>query len=72
MRSARSSSRTSSPAGGDEGNGISVAIDITPIANELVQQTGAALEDLKVNIAQEDAEAPVTVERVSIYKQTVG
>ena len=63
----------SSGADGEHGgNGISVAIDITEIANQLAPDSGTPVEQLEVRIEQEDAEAPVTVERVSIYKQPVG
>ena len=65
--------KSSAADGGHGGNGISVALDITEIAGKL-SRAGASFERLDVRIQQEDAgpnPEPVTVERVSIYKQAV-
>ncbi len=66
--------KSSAQDGEHGGNGINVAIDITEIANKLAEEAGAAVEELQVRIEQVEGEnpAPVTVERISIYKQPVG
>jgi tyrosinase len=65
--------KASAADGEHGGNGINVAVDITEIAGKLTG-AGASLDQLEVSIEQEDAgpnPAPVTVERISIYKQAV-
>ncbi len=54
------------------GSGISVAVDITDIARQLVGQNQRALEQLQVHLDQPGQggdKPPITVERVSIYTQ---
>jgi tyrosinase len=55
------------------GSGISVAVDIAGIARELAQQSGGALDQIEVHLDQppHDKQEPITVERVSIYKQPI-
>ena len=56
------------------GNGINVAVDITEIAGKLQEEAGASIDQLQVRIEQqaEGEVSPITVDRISIYKQPVG
>ena len=66
--------KASSPDRGHGGNGISVAVDVTDALKELGQAAGAPLESLEVRLEQPGAAEgakPITVERVSLYRQPV-
>jgi tyrosinase len=66
--------QSSAPDGDHGGNGINVAVDITDIARSLAQTAGTSLEQFQVQIEHDQHEEnpePVTVERISIYKQAV-
>ena len=58
--------------GDHAGNGLSFAIDITELAKSLAQRSGAALDQLDVQLRQPGSDEPITVERVSVYRQRVG
>ncbi len=64
--------KASSTEGAHAGNGLSVAIDITEIAKKLAVDLQTGLERLDVRIAQSSGVgSPITVERVSLYRQPV-
>ena len=63
--------RASAPDDGHGGNGINVALDITEMARALAQRSGAPLESLVVHLAQPEGAQPITVGKVSIYRQPV-
>jgi tyrosinase len=62
-----------SPDGVHGGNGISLALDITDVLKQLAQAGGGVPEQLQVHLEQpgDRQQPPITVERVSIYKQPV-
>jgi tyrosinase len=56
------------------GNGLNVAVDITDLARGLAQASEAELERLEVRVEQpgeDSANHPITVERISLYRQPV-
>jgi tyrosinase len=64
--------KASSTEGAHAGNGLSVAIDITNLIRNLAVDLQTALERLEVRIVQPGgAERPITVERISVYRQPV-
>lgn len=65
--------KASSPDRAHGGNGISIALDITDIAKQLAHGGGGVLEQLLVHLEQPGGgeRPPITVERVSVYKQPV-
>lgn len=65
--------KASAEDGPHGGEGVNVTIDITDIARKLAQEAGVALDQLQVAIEQPAREGlpPITVDRVSVYKQPV-
>lgn len=56
------------------GGGISMAVDVTDLLKKLGQDAGAPLEELEVRLEQPGgpSKKPITVERVSLYRQAAG
>jgi tyrosinase len=66
--------KASSEEGAHGGNGLNIAVDITELAARLAQTAPGALDRLEVHVEQpgEDSAAhPITVERISLYRQPV-
>ena len=64
--------KASAPDGSHGGNGISVAIDITDLANRLARDAEDVLARLDIRVEQPgEGSHPITVGRVSVYKQPV-
>jgi tyrosinase len=66
--------KASAPDGGHGGNGLNVAVDITDLARTLARASDTDLQRLEIRIEQPGdggASNPITVERVSIYRQPV-
>ncbi|MDB5584774.1 MAG: tyrosinase domain protein [Bradyrhizobium sp.] len=60
----------SDPASTHGGSGISMAVDVTDLLKRLGQEAGAPLEELEVRLEQPGTRTrPITVERVSFYRQ---
>lgn len=67
--------RASSSDDDHGGNGITVSIDVTDLVRRLGHEFGRSLEEIEVYLGQPEAAAdadPITVERVSLYAQSVG
>jgi tyrosinase len=65
--------KASAPAGQHGGNGLTFALDITQLAKSLSVQSQSDLTQLQVRIEQPGGGnlAPITVERVSVFRQPV-
>lgn len=63
--------KASAKDGDHAGNGLSYTVDITVPANQLIATEGASLDSLEVSISQpkEAQSSPISVERISIYRQ---
>jgi tyrosinase len=63
--------KASAPDGAHGGNGISIALDITEIAGQLAKEEGPVRDQFIVHLKQpgERESSPITVGRVSVYKQ---
>jgi tyrosinase len=56
------------------GNGLNVTVDITDLARDLARSSDAELNRLEVRVEQPgegSADHPITVERISLYRQPV-
>jgi tyrosinase len=64
--------KASSADGGHGGNGISVSIDITELAGRLAREAQDVLSRLDVRVEQPgEGTEPITVGRISVYKQPI-
>lgn len=66
--------KASSEEGAHGGNGLNIAIDITDLARKLAQRSPTALDRLEIRVEQpgeDSASHPITVERISLYRQPV-
>lgn len=64
--------KASDSAGGHGGNGISIAVDVTHALKNLGQAAGTQIEQLEIDLFQpgiDGRERPISVERVSLYRQ---
>ncbi|POF31041.1 tyrosinase family protein [Roseibium marinum] len=62
--------KASSTEGSHAGNGFTVAIDITSAVSRIQADGRTSLDALEVTVAQpKGAESPITVDRISIYRQ---
>jgi len=66
--------KASAGDGSHGGNGLTFALDITDISRRLAQASQETLDRVEVRIEQAGATAehPITVERVSVYRQPIG
>jgi tyrosinase len=63
--------KASARDGAHGGNGVSIALDITEMAGQLAKEEGPVRDQFIVHLNQpgERESSPITVERVSVYKQ---